>query len=143
MRSDGEVEKAVRGTIAAFFRASLIRGACHGAAVGLALAGVGVLVLRFGIGLTTTDSLWALLVLPIAMLGAAMGSLSRLTPDEARAWLDDRWKCGGLLMSESKAWSGRFPQIGVPRVRWFDRSLGIMLGVLAAFLIGAFLIPTS
>lgn len=143
MSSSGEVERAVRGTIAAVFRASLVRGACHGAAAGLALAGVGVLVLRFGVGLTTVESLWALAVLPVAILIASMGSLSRLTPDEAKAWLDDRWNCGGLLMLESETWADRFPQIRPPRVQWFDRSLGIMLSVLAVFLLGAFMIPTS
>lgn len=143
MTAQREADRVIRATVTTVLRASLLRGACFGAAVGLALAGVCVLVLRFGAGLTAIESLWGLAVLPVAMVIGALGALTRLSADEARAWLDDRWNCGGLLLLDSEAWTERCSQIRVPRVRWFDRRLGVMLGVLGCFLIGALFVPVS
>lgn len=143
MGQSKQVEAAIRGTIATVRRASAFRGAVFGGAIGCAIAGAGVLVLRLGLGIETLPSLWAAAAIPIAIVVGAMLSKTTLTHDEARAWLDDRWQCGGLLMLSDDRWAGSALAVAAPRVLWFDRQLGVKLGVLACFLLGAILVPVS
>lgn len=143
MGQSKQVEAAIRDTIATVKRASALRGAALGAAIGCAVAGAGVLVLRLGFGVETLQSLWAALAIPVAVVVGAVLSGTSLTHDEARAWLDDRWQCGGLLMLSDDRWAEQSLRVAAPRVCWFDRPLGVKLGVLACFLLGAILVPVS
>lgn len=136
-----DIEQAIRTTIQRVSVATAMRGGAIGAIVGLGVAGVLVLALRLGFGLDWVSVLWALLAVPVGVIIGAVVSRKRLTEDEAAAWLDDRCSCGGLLMNRSAEWATLPSSVRVPRVCWCDRSLGIRLAVLAAFVIGAMAIP--
>ncbi len=136
-----DIDQALRTTIQRVSLATALRGAALGATIGLGVAGVFALAIRLGLGLDWVAALWGLLAVPVGMTVGAIASRRRLTEDEAAAWLDDRCSCGGMLMNRSAEWTTLPSAIRIPRARWFDRSLGIRLAVLALFVVGALAIP--
>lgn len=136
-----EIDQALRTTIRRVAAASALRGAAIGTVLGLGVAGAVALALRLGFGVDWIHALWGLATLPVGAVVGAIACRTVLTEDEAAAWLDDRCSCGGLLMSRSSEWTTLPTEVRVPRVRWFDRSLGVRLAVLGAFVVGALAVP--
>lgn len=143
MTHTAEIDLALRTTIRRVARATALRGSALGVVFGLGVAGAVALAFRLGFGLDWIHALWGLMALPVGGVIGAIACRTVLTEDEAAAWLDDRCSCGGLLMSRSAEWTTLPTEVRVPRVHWFDRSLGIRLGVLAAFVVGALAVPIN
>ena len=110
------------------------------------LWGTAVLVLRGAVGVPLDLLLWGLAGLPIAM-GLAVGLASRRVPSRtaARSLLDERGRCGGLLMAEEETdigeWERQIPAITAPSLRWRNRRCPGLFAAAVIFVLVSFLVP--
>ena len=108
--------------------------------------GLGVLILRGIVGVSTPWLVWPLLgAVPIAAAAAILTRRDIPTPQVIRALFDAHGKCGGLLMASSEvplgAWADTVGEPAAPALRWrAGRTVGL-LGAAAAFLLVSFLVP--
>lgn len=108
--------------------------------------GVVVLVLRYGFRLPVA-SMWlgALGLLPCVAAAWFLEWPRRPSEEAARAYLDHRNNCGGMLMGgpELAAWRHRLPKVKSPALHWRKGSPLMALAVAAAFVLATLLIPQS
>ena len=110
------------------------------------LCGVAVLAMRAATGRPLVQLIWIVGgVVPCAVI-AILLALKRL-PDRSavRALLDNRNRCGGLLMASERAelgdWQARMPAIAELRLRWRARRSVALALASALFVSVSFLIP--
>lgn len=109
--------------------------------------GLGVLILRGIVGVSTPWLVWPVLgAVPIAAAAAAILTRRDVPPPQIiRALFDAHGNCGGLLMASSEvplgAWADTVGEPAVPSLHWrAGRTVGL-LAVAVAFLLVSFLVP--
>jgi hypothetical protein len=124
----------------------ILRNTLAALAVWAFLAGILVLALRAGLGISRLDLLWGALSLPLALVPAVWLAWRRLpTLAAVRVVLDHQSACGGLLMASDEVplggWTRDLPELQQPRLRWRSGRAWALLGGGAAFLALGFLLP--
>lgn len=109
------------------------------------LWGTAALVSRAVGGVRVGPLLWgALGILPATLAAASIARRQLPARVSLRALLDERNKCGGLLMAAEGAnlgeWRKRIPEIELPRVRWRKARFWV-LAAAVIFLLGALTLP--
>ena len=108
--------------------------------------GLGVLIGRVA-GLPRTVFLYGLIGWPAAFAGAWWLARRRMPhTEQLYALVDSTNQCGGLLMTSrghaSPAWQARLPVLRSPTLDWRGHRLWSAVGMAAAFLTLAMLVPT-
>ena len=110
------------------------------------LCGVAVLAMRAATGRPVVQLIWIVAgVVPCAVIAILLALKRRPDRSAVRALLDNRNRCGGLLMASERTelgdWQALMPMIAEPRLRWRStRSVALALASVL-FVSVSFLIP--
>ncbi len=112
------------------------------------LLGTVTLTLRSALGYTSEQLGWGLLSFPLAVLPACWLAWRHFPSDERIcALLDQRSRCGGLLMTSNEIpigeWSQQIASVRLPALSWRKQQPFALLGCGFSLLLFAFLLPQS